>query len=67
MVPRSVKNVLAGISWPVYILLYTPLALVAFYSLAPAPNTSGHSFYAYGVLFHDSTVFVALQRSLILA
>ncbi|HQT39041.1 MAG TPA: ABC transporter permease [Acidocella sp.] len=67
VVPRSVKNVLAGISWPVYILLYTPLALVAFYSLAPAPNTSGHSFYAYGVLFHDSTVFVALQRSLILA
>ncbi|MDE8349495.1 MAG: ABC transporter permease [Acidocella sp.] len=67
MVPRGVRNVLAGISWPVYILLYTPLALVAFYSLAPAPNTTGHSVYAYGVLFHDSTVFVALQRSLVLA
>jgi spermidine/putrescine transport system permease protein len=67
VVPRRVQNVLAGISWPVYILLYTPLALVAYYSLAPAPNTTGHSFFAYNVLFHDGTVFTALQRSLILA
>jgi spermidine/putrescine transport system permease protein len=67
VVPRGVRNILAGISWPVYILLYTPLALVAFYSLSPAPNTTGHSFYAYGVLFHDGTVFKALQRSLVLA
>jgi len=67
VVPKGVRNILAGISWPVYILLYTPLALVAFYSLAPAPNTQGHSFYAYGVLFHDGTVFAALQRSLVLA
>jgi spermidine/putrescine transport system permease protein len=67
VVPRRVQNALAGISWPVYVLLYTPLALVAYYSLAPAPNTTGHSFFAYNVLFHDGTVFTALQRSLILA
>jgi spermidine/putrescine transport system permease protein len=67
VVPRGVRNALAGFSWPVYILLYTPLALVAFYSFAPSPNMTGHSLYAYGVLFHDGTVFVALQRSLILA
>jgi spermidine/putrescine transport system permease protein len=67
VVPRQVQNLLAGISWPVYVLLYTPLALVAYYSLAPAPNTTGHSFFAYSVLFHDGTVFSALQRSLILA
>jgi spermidine/putrescine transport system permease protein len=67
VVPRRVQNALAGISWPVYVLLYTPLALVAYYSFAPAPNTTGHSFFAYGVLFHDGTVFTALQRSLILA
>lgn len=65
--PRSVRYALSGISWPVYVLLYTPLALVAYYSFAPAPNQAGHSFHAYGVLLHDSTVFTALQRSLILA
>ncbi|HQT64197.1 MAG: ABC transporter permease [Acidocella sp. 20-57-95] len=67
VVPRSVKNVLAGISWPVYVLLYTPLAMVAFYSFAPAPNSTGYSTFAYGQLFHDDVVFAALQRSLILA
>jgi spermidine/putrescine transport system permease protein len=67
VVPRSVQNALAGISWPVYVLLYTPLALVAYYSFAPAPNTTGHSVFAYNVLFHDGVVFTALQRSLILA
>jgi spermidine/putrescine transport system permease protein len=67
VVPRRVQNGLASISWPVYVLLYTPLALVAYYSLAPAPNTTGHSLFAYNVLFHDGVVFTALQRSLILA
>jgi spermidine/putrescine transport system permease protein len=67
VVPRRVRAVLAGISWPVYVLLYTPLALVAFYSFAPEPNGVGHSLHAYNVLFHDGDVFVALQRSLILA
>ncbi|HQU05327.1 MAG TPA: ABC transporter permease, partial [Acidocella sp.] len=62
VVPRSVKNVLAGISWPVYVLLYTPLAMVAFYSFAPAPNSTGYSTFAYGQLFHDDVVFAALQR-----
>jgi spermidine/putrescine transport system permease protein len=48
-------------------LLYTPLALVAYYSFAPAPNETGHSLHAYTVLFHDAQVFTALQRSLLLA
>jgi spermidine/putrescine transport system permease protein len=67
MIPRSVRRALSGISWPVYILLYTPLALVAYYSFAPAPNQAGHSLFAYNVLFHDGQVFTAFQRSLILA
>jgi spermidine/putrescine transport system permease protein len=58
---------LAAISWPVYILLYTPLALVAYFSFAPAPLQTGHSFHGYSVLFSDGNVFTALQRSLILA
>jgi spermidine/putrescine transport system permease protein len=66
-VPPRMRAILAGISWPVYVLLYTPLALVAYYSFAPAPNTAGHSLHAYNILFHDGVVFVALQRSLILA
>jgi spermidine/putrescine transport system permease protein len=67
VVPRGVRNLLAGISWPVYVMLYTPLALVAYYSLAPAPNGTGHSFFAYGVLFNDGNVGAALRRSLVLA
>jgi spermidine/putrescine transport system permease protein len=67
MIPRSVRFALSGISWPVYVLLYTPLALVAYYSFAPAPNSVGHSLHAYNVLLHDGDVFVALRRSLILA
>jgi spermidine/putrescine transport system permease protein len=67
VVPKSVRTGLAVISWPVYILLYTPLAMVAYYSFAPAPLQTGHSAHAYAVLFSDHTVFVALQRSLILA
>ncbi len=67
MMPRSVRLALAGISWPVYIILYTPLALVAYYSFAPGPNQNGHSLHAYAVLFGDADVFTALQRSLILA
>jgi spermidine/putrescine transport system permease protein len=66
-VPPRMRAILAGISWPVYVLLYTPLALVAYYSFAPAPNTTGHSLHAYNILFHDGVVFVALKRSLILA
>jgi spermidine/putrescine transport system permease protein len=64
-IPKRVRTGLAVVSWPVYVLLYTPLALVAYYSVAP-PNTPA-SFQAYGVLFHDVQVFDALQRSLILA
>jgi len=67
MIPRGMRHALSGISWPVYVLLYTPLALVAFYSFAPAPNQAGHSLHAYSVLLHDGTVFTALRRSLLLA
>ncbi|MCB5944546.1 ABC transporter permease [Acidocella sp. KAb 2-4] len=67
MIPRGVRYALSGISWPVYALLYTPLALVAYYSFSPAPNQTGHSLYAYGQLMHDAAVFTALRRSLILA
>ena len=67
VVPPRVRAALAGVSWPVYVLLYTPLALVAYYSFAPAPNGAGHSVHAYDVLFHDGAVFTALRRSLILA
>jgi spermidine/putrescine transport system permease protein len=67
VVPPKVRAGLAAISWPVYILLYTPLAMVAYYSFAPAPLQTGHSFHGYSVLFSDGTVATALQRSLILA
>jgi spermidine/putrescine transport system permease protein len=67
MIPRSVRYALSGISWPIYVLLYTPLALVAYYSFAPAPNQTGHSWHAYELLVHDPDVLRALQRSLLLA
>lgn len=66
-VPRGMRRVLSSISWPVYVLLYTPLAMVAWYSMAPAPNMAGHSLHAYNVLFHDGAVGSALRRSIILA
>ena len=64
VVPPRVRAALAGVSWPVYVLLYTPLALVAYYSFATA---TGYSLRAYGVLFSDGDVGAALRRSLILA
>lgn len=65
--PAGVRRALSAISWPVYVILYTPLALVAYYSFAPAPNMGGHSLHAYGILFHDGAVGAALRRSVILA
>lgn len=67
VVPRRISALLSGISLPVYVLLYTPLALVAFYSFAPAPNQLGHSVHGYAVLMRDGSVGAALQRSLLLA
>jgi len=64
VVPPRVRALLAGVSWPVYVLLYTPLVLVAYYSFATA---SGYSAAAYGILFTDGEVGAALRRSLILA
>lgn len=66
-VPNGVRNALAAISWPVYVLLYTPLALVAYFSFAASPENPTLTTRAYGVLFQDREVFHALQRSLILA
>ncbi len=65
VISRGLRNGLAAISWPVYVLLYTPLALVAYYSFVP-PNLPA-STHAYDVLFHDGDVGLALQRSIILA
>lgn len=67
VVPPKVRTGLAVISWPVYILLYTPLAMVAYYSFAPAPLQTGQSFHGYAVLFGDGAVGAALRRSMILA
>jgi spermidine/putrescine transport system permease protein len=67
MIPRSVRYGLSGISWPVYVLLYTPLALVAYYSFGPPPNETGHSLHAYAVMMQDPSLGVAFQRSFILA
>jgi spermidine/putrescine transport system permease protein len=58
---------LAAVSWPVYVLLYTPLALVAYFSFAPGVGAAGHSVHAYVILFNDPLAFAALQRSLVLA
>ena len=66
-VPARVRALLSGISVPVYVLLYTPLALVAWYSFAPAPNHPGHSVFGYWVLLRDGNVGTALRRSLLLA
>ena len=67
VMPGKVRAALAGISWPVYLLLYTPLALVAYFSFAPGPGGGAHSLTAYAVLFHDGNVGAALRRSLVLA
>ncbi len=66
-IPGGMRRALSAISWPAYVLLYTPLAMVAYYSFAPAPNMSGHSLHAYGILMQDGAVGAALRRSVILA
>jgi len=58
---------LAAISWPVYVLLYTPLVMVAYFSVASITGDGSYSVRAYGALFHDHDVLVALKRSLVLA
>jgi spermidine/putrescine transport system permease protein len=66
-VPRGVRVGLSAIAWPIYILLYTPLVMVAYVSLAPGPGGGAHSLHAYSLLMSDRNVLTALQRSLILA
>jgi spermidine/putrescine transport system permease protein len=67
VIPRGVRYALSGFTWPIYVLLYTPLAMIALYSFKPVASTAPVSFAAYAVLFHDPFVGQALQRSLSLA
>lgn len=64
---RQLRGALAAASLPVYALLYAPLALIAVFSFAPAPQHAGHSLYWYAKLFSTPAVIQAFRRSLILA
>jgi ABC-type spermidine/putrescine transport system permease subunit II len=66
-VPKRVRYSLAGVSLPVYFLLYTPLALIALYSFKPVGSIGAWNTHAYAILFTDTRVLAALRRSLILA
>ena len=64
---RGLDRALLAASLPVYALLYAPLALIAVFSFAPAPQETGHGLYWYDVLFHAPDVAAAFRRSLTLA
>jgi spermidine/putrescine transport system permease protein len=64
---RPLRRALTAASLPVYALLYAPLALIAIFSFAPAPQQAGHSLYWYGDLLHTPEVIQAFRRSLTLA
>ncbi len=64
---RPVRRVLLLTSLPVYLLLYTPLTLIAIYSFAAAPDGTRASLYWYRSLFHAPEVLAAFRRSLTLA
>ena len=66
-VPRRIQRVLAGISLPVYLLLYAPLSVIAIFSFAPSLGHPGPNVAAYGLLLNDPQVLAALRRSLTLA
>lgn len=66
-IPRSVRRGLLGVSLPVYLLLYAPLAIIAIFSFAPSLGHPGANVAAYGLLANDPQVLAALRRSLILA
>ncbi len=67
VVPKGVRFALSGFTLPIYVLLYTPLAMIALYSFKPVASAVPFSLTAYHVLFHDPFVGQALRRSLILA
>lgn len=64
---KSARRSLFLASLPVYLLLYTPLALIAWFSFAPPPLARGDDFYWYTHLFHSPEVIAAFRRSLTLA
>lgn len=66
-IPRGVRRGLLGISLPVYLLLYAPLAIIGIFSFAPSLGHPGPNVGAYGLLVNDPQVLAALRRSLILA
>lgn len=66
-VPRKIQHALFGISLPVYLLLYTPLAIIGIFSFAPSLGHPDANVAAYGLLLHDPQVLAALRRSLTLA
>ncbi len=66
-VSSGVRRGLFGLSMPVYLLLYAPLAIIALFSFSPEPGHTGISAAAYGELANDPLVLQALRRSLVLA
>ncbi|MDE8345853.1 MAG: ABC transporter permease [Acidocella sp.] len=66
-IPRGVRNGLLGVSLPVYLLLYAPLAIIAVFSFAPSLHHPGLNVAAYGLLANDPQVLAAIRRSLVLA
>ncbi|OYV34968.1 MAG: ABC transporter permease [Acidocella sp. 20-61-6] len=65
-IPRGISRLLVGASLPVYALLYTPLAIIAFFSFAPSFGHPHPNLAAYAVLLHDPQVLAALRRSVVL-
>ncbi len=66
-IPRAIRRSLLGVSLPVYLLLYTPLAIIGIFSFAPSLGHPGANVAAYGLLLNDPQVLAALRRSLTLA
>ncbi|HQT46639.1 MAG: ABC transporter permease [Acidocella sp. 20-63-7] len=66
-IPRRIQRGLLGISLPVYLLLYTPLLIIAVFSFTPSLGHPGMNVAAYGEMLNDPQVMAALRRSLTLA
>jgi spermidine/putrescine transport system permease protein len=62
-----VRRALLGLSLPVYLLLYAPLALIAIFSFAPAPHVTAPGLFWYAKLLHTPEILAAFRRSLTLA
>jgi spermidine/putrescine transport system permease protein len=66
-IPRRIRHGLLGISLPVYLLLYTPLLIIAVFSFTPSLGHPGLNVAAYGLMLNDPQVMAALRRSFTLA